>query len=439
MALVSGVRSRAVVAVLAIVLAASSCAANRGTQLADELNERLREVDGIERVDVGGNNVLPFAGDASGTIVLEDGISIARAGEIAEILAPYVSGESPDYELNLGIDRVVLQVSGSAESNASGLRLLDEVRQLTSLDSATIAYGSGPQACVVEAEASADPVPVYDELVTLRTGTPGCEHAGVLVTHGRDQSVTDAADSWEHLDTLPVAISMTEALAGLREIQDRLEVVSYAIGPGSLVLEVGRGEDVVAADELASRTPGQQVSVSGGKISGWSRDVPGADLVLDLAELPSVGSVRADDRGLQVGGVDVHDVVAMYAEIARAPESAGLSQISISGAASGENYRVAGAPDVVAERVAAAPALAEYAPFAVTDSDFSVTVGADKVPGMVAVVKPLAEHGRLVTVRDGQGRVVTFRGAGDEIEVSDADRREEDKVLLDAIWRAWRG
>ncbi|MEU6137442.1 hypothetical protein [Nocardioides sp. NPDC047086] len=430
---------RTVVAVLAMVVAASSCAANRGTQLADELNERLRDVDGIQRVEVGGNNVLPFAGDASGTIILEDGISAARAGEIAEILAPYVSGKSPDYELNLRIDRVDLQVSPSEESNASGLWLLDEVRQRTDLHGALIAYGSGPQACLVEAEASADPVTVYDGLVTLRSRTSGCESAGVLVRHGGDQSVTDAAESWEHLDTLPTAVSMTEALAGLGEIRDRLDVASYSIGPGELVLEMSRGEDVVAADELASRTPGQQVSISGGKVSAWNRDVPAAELVLDLAELPSVGSVRSDDLGLQVGGVDVEDVVAAYAVVAPRPEAAALRRISLSGTAGAERYRVAGPPDLVAERVAAAPLLAAYAPFTVTDDDFSVTVAIDQVPDMVAVVKPLAGRGTLVTVRDDQGRIVTFRGAGGKIEVSEAERRKDDKILLDAIWKAWRG
>ena len=434
------VSTRTVVMALAIALMASSCAANRGDQLADELSERLEGVDGIERVEVGGNNVLPFAGDASGTIVLEDGISTARAAEIAAILEPYVSGESPDYELMLGIDRVDLQVSPSEESNASGLRLLDEVRQRTDLGSATIAYGAGSQACVVAAKASADAVTAYDGLVSLRAATPGCERAGVLVTHGEDQSVTDAADYWEHVETLPEAVSMTEPIAGLREIRDRLEVVSYAIRPGSLVLEMSRGEDVVAADELARRTPGQQVSVSGGKISAWSQNVPVAQLVLDLAALSSVGSISSDTRGLQIGGVDVNDVVAIHQQVARDPDAAGLSRISISGTVAGdERYQIAGSPDVVAERVAAAPRLAAYAPFTVTDDDFSVTVAIDEVPDMVRVVKPLAGFGTLVTVSDDDGPEVTFRSAGDEIEVSESERREEVRPLLDAIWRAWQG
>lgn len=434
------VSTRTVVMALAIALMASSCAANRGDQLADELNERLEGVDGIERVEVGGNNVLPFAGDASGTIVVEGGISVARAGEIAAILEPYVSGESPDYELTLGIDRVDLQVSPSEESNVSGLRLLDEVRQRTDLDSATIAYGAGSQACVVEAEASTDPVTVYDGLVALRAATPGCERAGVLVTHGEDQSVTDAADYWEHVDTLPEAVSMTEPLAGLREIRDRLDVVSYAIRPGALVLEMSRGEDVVAADELARKIPDQQVSVSGGKISAWSRDVPAAQLVLDLAALSSVGSVSSDARGLQISGVDLNDVVAIHQQVARESEAAGLTRISISGTVAGDDrYQIAGPPDLVAERVAAAPQLAVYAPFTVTDDDFSLTVAIDEVPDMVRVIKPLAGFGTLVTVRDDEGRVVTFRSAGDEIEVSESERREEVRPLLDAIWRAWRG
>ncbi|MER6975446.1 hypothetical protein ABT304_30590 [Nocardioides sp. NPDC000445] len=431
--------TRAVVMALAIVLIASSCAANRGDQLADELSERLEGVDGIERIEVGGNNVLPFAGDASGTIVLEDGISTARAAEITAILASYVSGESPDYELTLEMDRVDLQVSPSEESNASGLRLLDEVRQRTDLDSATIAYGAGSQACVVEAEASADPVAVYDGLVALRAATPGCERAGVLVTYGEGQSVTDAADHWEHADTLPEAVSMTEPIAGLREIRDRLEVVGYAIRPGALTLEMSRGEDVVAAAELARKTSGQQVSVTGGKISAWSQDVPAAQVVLDLAALSSVGSVSSDDRGLQISGVDANDVVAVYQQVAREPEAAGLRRISISGTAKDERYQVAGAPDVVAERVGAAPRLAAYAPFSFTDDDLSVHVTIDEVSDMVEVIKPLAGFGRVVTVRDDQGRVVTFRSAGDEIEVSESGRREEVRPLLDAVWRAWQG
>lgn len=435
----SMVSTRTVVMALAIVLMASSCAANRGDQLADELSERLEGVDGIERVELDGNNVLPFAGDASGTIVLEDGISTGRAAEIAAILEPYVSGESPDYALTLGIDRVDLQVSPSEERNASGLRLLDEVRQRTDLGSATIVYGAGSQACVVEAEASADPVTVYDGLVALRAATPGCERAGVLVTHGEDQSITDAADYWEHVDTLPEAVSVTEPLAGLREIRERLEVVSYAIRPGALVLEVSRGEDVVAADELARKTPGQQVSVSGGKISAWSQDVPAAQLVLDLAALSSVGSVSSDDRGLQIGGVDLDDILAIHQQVAQDPETAALSRISISGTAAGERYQIAGPPDVVAERVAAAPRLAAYAPFALADDDLSVHVAVDEVSDMVGVIKPLAGFGTLVTVRDDQGRAVTFRSAGDEIEVSEGEQREEVRPLLDAIWRAWRG
>lgn len=434
------VRTGAVVMALAIALMGSSCAANRGDQLADELSERLEGVDGIERVEVGGNNVLPFAGDASGTIVLEDGISTARAAEIAAILEPYVSGESPDYELMLGIDGVGLRVSPSEESNASGLRLLDEVRQRTDLGSATIAYGAGSQACVVEAAATADAVTAYEGLVALRTATPGCERAGVLVTRGKGQSVTDAADYWEHVDSLPEAVSMTDPIAGLREIRDRLEVVRYAIRPGSLVLEMSRGEDVVEADELARKSPGQQVSVSGGKISAWSQDVPAAQLVLDLAALSSVGSVSSDTRGLQIGGVDVNDVVAIHQQVAQDPEAAGLSRISISGTVAGDDrYQISGPPDLVAERVAAAPRLAAYAPFALADDDFSVTVAVDEVPDMVRVIKPLAGFGTLVTVRDDEGRVVTFRSAGDEIEVSEAERREEVRALLDAIWRAWQG
>ena len=425
---------------LAIALIASSCAANRGDQLADELSERLEGVDGIERVEVGGNNVLPFAGDASGTIVLEDGISTARAAEIAAILEPYVSGESPDYELMLGIDRVDLQVSPSEESNASGLRLLDEVRQRTDLSSATIAYGAGSQACVVAAKASADAVTAYEGLVSLRAATPGCERAGVLVTHGKDQSVTDAPDYWEHVDTLPEAVSISKPIVSLREIRDRLDVVSYAIRPGSLVLGMSRGEDVVAADELARKTPGQRVSVSGGKINAWSRDVPAAQLVLDLAALSSVGSVSSDVRGLQIGGVDVNDVVAIHQQAAQDPEAAGLSRISISGTVAGdERYQIAGPPDVVAERVAAAPRLAAYAPFALADDVLSVQVAIDEVSDMVEVIKPLAGFGRLVTVRDDQGREVTFRSAGDKIEVSEAERREEVRPLLDAISRAWTG
>ncbi|NYI76862.1 hypothetical protein [Nocardioides panzhihuensis] len=434
-------RTRTVVMALAIALMASSCAANRGDQLAGELSERLEGVDGIERVELDGNNVLPFAGDASGTIVLEDGISTARAAEIAAILEPYVSGESPDYALTLGIDGVDLQVSPSEERNASGLRLLDEVRQRTDLSSATIVYGAGSQACVVaaEAEASADPVTVYDGLVALRAATPGCERAGVRVTHGEDQSITDAADHWEHVDTLPEAVSMTEPLAGLREIRNRFDVVSYAIRPGALVLEMRRGKDVVAADELARKTPGQQVSVSGGKISAWSQDVPAAQLVLDLAALSSVGSVSSDDRGLQIDGVDLDDILAIYQQVAQDPEAAGISRILISGTAAGEKYQIAGPPDVVAERVAAAPRLAAYAPFALADDDLSVHVAVDEISDMVGVIKPLAGVGRLVTVRDDQGREVTFRSAGDEIEVSEGEQREEVRPLLDAIWRAWQG
>jgi hypothetical protein len=424
-----------------MLLGATGCSANRGTDLEADLKNRLKGVEGIERVAVSGQNTLPFMGTAKGTIVLEDDVTLERAYEISSILAPYVEGSNPEYELTIQMDTVKVEVSPVQQQNKRGLALVEQVQEQTAVKSALLAYGTGDHACIVEAEASAaDVLAAYEDLVELRERTEGCERVAVEISDGQGLEITDTAVPWSPLHSLPDAKPLGKKLATLRAVLEKYDVESYTLNPDQMVLRIARGEDVAAAERLASAGTDGEVIVSGGKISGWSQDFPAVQLALDLEAMPEVGSVRTDGDTLAVGGVRLEDIAAVHGRIVADPDSTRLGRTSIAGGtATGEPYKIAGTPVQLADRVVAAPDLAAYAPFEFDDA-ISVNVRTEEIEAMVKVVKPLATFTAMpVRIRDDQGHAVSFQANLDGgLEVEEFYRRKENKPLIDPVMKAWK-
>jgi hypothetical protein len=71
----------------------SGCAIDKGTALAADFEEEWADTPDVAQIDTYGANTLPFAGSATGTLILEDGTSADRVAELANELGEYVADQ----------------------------------------------------------------------------------------------------------------------------------------------------------------------------------------------------------------------------------------------------------------------------------------------------------------------------------------------------------
>ncbi|WP_199041406.1 hypothetical protein [Glycomyces salinus] len=78
--------------VLGLGLAFSAgCALNRGEALAEEFKDHWADTQDVAQIDTTRNDTLPFVGEASGTLILEEGTSADRTIELANELSEYLA------------------------------------------------------------------------------------------------------------------------------------------------------------------------------------------------------------------------------------------------------------------------------------------------------------------------------------------------------------
>ncbi|RMI13676.1 hypothetical protein [Cellulomonas triticagri] len=162
-----------------LLLALTACGpVNRGTSIAEDLEDALRGAPGVTSVDAGGQNPLPWSGTATGTVLLDpdaDPADVAAAVALAE-------QQVRDADGDLAVT-VVQDVAGTATevALAPDSWVWADLRAVR--DAAAAATGEGtlairPTSATTEVEASvADPAalaPVFGALLDLpvwRAGT----------------------------------------------------------------------------------------------------------------------------------------------------------------------------------------------------------------------------------------------------------------------------
>lgn len=88
----SATRRLTSVVVLGLGLAVSAgCAIDKGSALAEDFEDHWTGTEDVAQVDTTRDNTLPFAGSASGDLILEEGTSTDRAIELANELSEYVA------------------------------------------------------------------------------------------------------------------------------------------------------------------------------------------------------------------------------------------------------------------------------------------------------------------------------------------------------------
>ncbi|MBU2665983.1 hypothetical protein KOI35_20945 [Actinoplanes bogorensis] len=112
---------RFLAAVLGVVLV-SGCAVNKGTALASDFDDDWRGTPDVAEVLSSGDNALPFAGTATGELVVADGTGAGRVTQLVGELQKYVT-RNKHVTGRLTADRITFTVVPTATLNTEALAL----------------------------------------------------------------------------------------------------------------------------------------------------------------------------------------------------------------------------------------------------------------------------------------------------------------------------
>jgi len=227
----------------------AGCAIDRGTALAADFEEDWADTPDVADIDTYGDNILPFTGSATGTLVLEDGTSADRVAELANELSAYVAdhdeitGEisADDITFTVAADEALTgEIAALWQSLADDLRVASGVIDFVSANEdhlrveITAVDATGAMAVFKDMVADANP---YRALSSVATS--------LEVSTGRE------VRPWLRVTTDDDGKVPADAIAAYEAVAAQYPVVGAGLRTDGAGIVVGEGVDLGRAGELA--------------------------------------------------------------------------------------------------------------------------------------------------------------------------------------------
>jgi hypothetical protein len=223
------------------------CAIDKGTALAADFNEAWAGTPDVTKIHTTENNTLPFAGTATGTLVLKDGTPADRVTGLANDLRRYVA-EHRTTTGRITAGSVTFTVVADQERADEVLALW---RSLTADDrmlTGDISDASTKEAARwrIELTAAADAVALFKDVVADgEQHRPLSDVMSLRIRAGRDARPGVAVET-DFNGTLP-----TEAIAAYEAVAARYTVVRAFLTPDRASIVVAKDAEQARAHELA--------------------------------------------------------------------------------------------------------------------------------------------------------------------------------------------
>ncbi|MDN3243835.1 hypothetical protein [Glycomyces tritici] len=234
--------------VLGLALSAG-CAIDKGSALAADFEQEWADTPDVAEIDTHGDNTLPFAGSATGTLILEQGTSADRVAELADELAEYVADERA-VTGEISSDGLTFAVAPDGERNGQVVALWESLAADDRVASGLIDSGfdnedrwtieivavdaAGALALFKDMTGDAEQYRPFSSAVTsLRVGTG----------QGTSPSLRVETD---HEGNVPA-----EAIAAYTAVAAQYPVVGGGLDPDRAGIIVAAGTDLDQAAELA--------------------------------------------------------------------------------------------------------------------------------------------------------------------------------------------
>jgi hypothetical protein len=240
--------TRTTTLVLGLTLLAG-CAIDKGTALAADFEEDWADTPDVAEIDTYGANTLPFAGSATGTLILEDGTSADRVAELANELGEYVADHG-EVTGEISADGITFAVAPDSERTGDVVALWESLAADDRVTSGLIDNGyqnedvwnieiiaadaAGALALFKDMVADADPYRPFSSAVT-----------SLLVNTGRGTSPSLTVETGQD-GNVPA-----EALAAYEAVAARYPVARGELAPDRAGIVVAAGTDLDQAGELA--------------------------------------------------------------------------------------------------------------------------------------------------------------------------------------------
>lgn len=227
----------------------AGCAIDKGTALAADFEEDWADTPDVAEIDTNGDNTLPFAGSATGTLILEDGTSADRVAELANELTEYVA-DHDEVTGEISADGITFSVAPDSERTGDVVALWESLTADDRVASGLIDNGYrnednwNIEIIAIDAEsalalfkdmaADADPYRPFSSAVT-----------SLLVNTGQDTRPSLRVETDEDGNVPAEAIAAYEAVAA------QYSVVGAGLAPDRAGIVVAAGTDLGHAGELA--------------------------------------------------------------------------------------------------------------------------------------------------------------------------------------------
>ncbi|GAB4000938.1 hypothetical protein GCM10029992_34660 [Glycomyces albus] len=238
--------------VLGLGLALSAgCALNEGDALAEDFEDHWTGTPDVAQIETIGDNTLPFAGSATGTLVLEDGTPADRTIELANELSVYIA----DYEHVEGrieIGELSFSVTSNEERTEDVLTLWESLAVDDRVEAGDIEWSAlsedrwDIEVTMVDAAAV---LSVFEDLAA--------EGDSFRPFAWTEDSSLEASGGSIRAETGTDGRLPTEAMAAYEAVAAQYPVVGAYLGPDRLSIRVSEGTDLAQAEALAkAEAPG---------------------------------------------------------------------------------------------------------------------------------------------------------------------------------------
>lgn len=234
----------------------NGCSINRGFQVADMFESFARGLDGVASVEVKGRNILPYAGEATGSVTAATDVSGARESKLLHALGKYLSTHHELKSVSLTTSTAQLEVYPTRDENSQELKLARSLRALPHVERLWMTDGipmsiqtdeglqlGGGEAVAFEVGAKGEVIPLALKAAGMLRGTRFTD--GDVIVHSADTALTLRVAANEGAQPSP-ALALYEGISPL------LQHVSVSTKQGLTISYPARRSNAVRPTELGA-------------------------------------------------------------------------------------------------------------------------------------------------------------------------------------------
>lgn len=488
----------AVLFAAATILGLAGCGdVNAGSAAAAEFEELMAGLPEVVDVETSSSNTLPWSGTASAAVLLDEGVSDARLGEIVDSIGGFLnerskrSGGASWEGVDVAVDGFTVAVLDRREDNVLQLDLLSSLRE-AGVPGGTLDLGTagedGTRAgslALVERDGE-DFLDAYDLAVRTAEQTPAYRDA-VLTGLSADTPTgpdTDAAatpddgaagfPAWESGARFTVTNRPSEddrsprdptstgsaladpaaARAAFTAVAEQYDVLSAVLSPTSLDLRITDAAGVTDARAVAEAAAGSiplDLTVEGGIVT-WGEDGPSDAMqpfVDAMLAVPGMIAISASDSSLSLDVADPASARLALDALEAQPGVAAVERLSLSGPVGADQQGTFRLSD---DRSGVAASLALFEELLATASVASFEGSSDSVlvevptgdetsmATAIAIVKSAVDTGTSTQIRAADRSGYWWFEAAETIDLSDdahSGESAEESAFRELIERLW--